>query len=84
MVTALRALFEAINECGVVPPASNHIPPGVRVVTVNQWRDYGYRMGISTSSEPRSKQQAFKRASDHLISGGHVGIWDGHVWPAKE
>jgi hypothetical protein len=82
--TALRALQEAVSECGVVPPASNHIPTGVRVVTVDQWRDYAYRMGISTSAEDRAKQQAFKRASEYLIGGGYVGVWDGHVWPAKE
>jgi AAA domain len=82
--TALRALVEAISECGVIPPASNHIPAGVKVVTVDQWRDYAYRMGISTSAEDRAKQQAFKRASEYLIGGGYVGVWDGHVWPAKE
>jgi hypothetical protein len=82
--TALRALVEAIGEVGNIPPASNHIPPGVRVVTVDQWRDYSYRMGISTSGEDRAKQQAFKRASEQLIGGRHVGFWDGHVWPAKE
>jgi hypothetical protein len=31
--TALRALKEAVLELGVVPPASNHIPPRVAVVT---------------------------------------------------
>jgi hypothetical protein len=81
--TALRALVEAVSECGDIPPASNHIPPGVRVVTVDQWRDYAYRMGISTSSENRARQQAFKRASEHLIADGHVGFWDNQVWLAK-
>src|SRR5262245_8461987 len=82
--TALRALVEAIGEVGNIPPASNHIPPGVRVVTIDQWRNYAYRLGISTSAEDRAKQQAFKRASEHLIGGGYVGCWDGLVWPAKE
>jgi AAA domain len=77
--TALRALRETVDECGAVPPASNHIPPSVRVVTVDQWRQYAYRMGVSTGEE-RAKQQAFKRASEHLIGGQHVGFWDGQVW----
>ncbi|HVQ80044.1 MAG TPA: hypothetical protein VMS82_08865, partial [Pseudolabrys sp.] len=77
--TALRALVEAISECGDIPPASNHIPAGVRVVTIDQWRQYAYLMGISTSVEDRAKQQAFKRASEHLIGGRHVGFWDGQV-----
>ena len=58
--TALRALVEAVaNRCHST--GIGHIPTGVRVVTVDQWRDYAYRMGISTSSEDRAKQQAFKR-----------------------
>jgi hypothetical protein len=80
--TALRALQEAVDKHGVIPPPSDHIPPGVRTVTVDQWRDHAYRMGISTSAEDRAKQQAFKRASEHLIGSGHVGFWDGHAWPA--
>ncbi len=81
--TALRALQEAVSECGEVPPASNHISAGVRVVTTEQWREYAYRMGISTG-EDRAKQKAFKSASEYLIGGGYVGFWDGNVWPAKE
>jgi AAA domain len=79
--TALRALKEAILELGVVPPASNHIPPRVPVVTFDQWRDYAYRRGISTSGEAPALRQAFKRASEHLIGGGHFGAWDGQAWP---
>lgn len=36
-------------------------------MTVGQWRDDAYRMGISTSDEDRAKRQAFKRASEYLI-----------------
>jgi AAA domain len=82
--TALRALGEAVTERGDIPLASNHIPPGVRVVTVDQWRQYAYLMGISTSQEDRAKQQAFKRASEYLIGGGHVACWDDQVWLTKE
>jgi AAA domain len=76
---ALRALKEAIDEVGTVPPASNHIPPKVKTVTIEQWRDYAYRRGISTG-EDRAKQQAFKRASEQLISGQHAAVWNGLVW----
>ena len=37
---ALRALQEAIAEGGEVPPASNHIPPSVKAVSIERWRDY--------------------------------------------
>jgi hypothetical protein len=81
--TALRALGRAIADCGEIPPVSNHIPPGVRTVTVDRWREYAYRMGISTSDEPRAKQKAFKAGSDTLVAAGHVAIWEPHVWLAK-
>jgi hypothetical protein len=46
---ALAALHEAIGECGGVPPASNHIPAGVKGVTVQQWRQLAINRGLSTS-----------------------------------
>jgi hypothetical protein len=76
----LRALVEALDDQGQPAPASNHIPPGVKVVDVAIWRQQAYRRGISTSDEERAKQQAFKRASEHLIGAGRVGMWDGSVW----
>jgi len=81
---ALRALVEAVAEAGTAPPASNHIPAGTKTVTVERWRTYTYRRGISTSEEPRARQQAFKRATEHLISERHVGIWDDQAWPVSE
>jgi hypothetical protein len=77
---ALRALSEALDEQGEPAPPSNHVPPGVRVVTISAWRQQAYRRGISTSEEDRAKQQAFKRASEYLIGAGRVAAWDGHVW----
>jgi hypothetical protein len=79
--TALRALTEALNEQGETPPASNHIPAGVRVVSVEQWRQYAYRRGISAAdATPRAQQAAFKRAVDHLLGSNRVGVWDDQVW----
>ena len=77
---ALRALTEALDEQGQPAPASNHIPHGIKVVTVSAWRQQAYRRGISTSEEERAKQQAFKRASEYLIGAGRVAAWDSHVW----
>jgi hypothetical protein len=79
--TALRALTEALNEQGEPAAASNHIPAGVRVVSVEQWRQYAYRRGISAAdTTPRAQQKAFKGASEYLIGAGRVGIWDKSVW----
>jgi hypothetical protein len=77
---ALRALQTAINECGTVPPASNHVPPDVKVVTIDQWRDYAYRTGISTSDKANAKRTALSRASDVLVEVRKIGIWEPHVW----
>jgi hypothetical protein len=56
------------------------IPTGVHIVTIDQWRQYAYNLGISTG-EPRAKQQAFKRATDYLIAGQQAGVWNGQAWP---
>jgi AAA domain len=77
---ALRALIEALDEHGEPAPASNHIPHGAKIVNVSTWRKQAYLRGISTSEEDRAKQQAFKRASEHLIAAKRVGIWDQWVW----
>jgi hypothetical protein len=77
---ALRALREAIDELGQVPPASNHIPANLRVVSFDQWRDYAYRLGISASEKPRARQAAFQRASQHLIADHHASAWSEQAW----
>ncbi|WP_457583154.1 AAA family ATPase [Ensifer canadensis] len=80
--TALEALKEAISEVGSVPPASNHVPDNTKTVTMQQWRDYAYRRGVSSSDEPRARQVAFQRAVDTLKSRTIVAIWEPHVWLA--
>jgi hypothetical protein len=83
--TALRALQEAIDEHGVTPPPSDHIPPGVRTVTVEQWRDHAYRMGISApDTTARAKQKAFKGAVGTLVSRHQVGVRDDLVWLTRQ
>jgi hypothetical protein len=80
--TALRALRKALDEVGEPAPASNHIPPAARVVTVDQWRIYAYQSGISDSAEPRARQAAFKRAHDSLIGTSNVSAWGDFRWPS--
>jgi AAA domain len=79
---ALRALKEAIDQCGSVPPASNNIPPNTKVVSIDQWRTYAYARGISDGEE-RAKQIAFKKAHEQAIEDQYVGEWQGQVWPAQ-
>ena len=79
---AERALIEALDECGKAAPASSHMPAGVRVVSIDRWRDYAYRRGISASDDPDAQRKAFQRASEHLIAANSVGVWDNQVWNA--
>jgi hypothetical protein len=54
---------------------------GVRVVSVEQWRQYAYRRGISaTDTTPRAQQRAFQRAVDQLVGSNRVAVWDDQVW----
>ena len=78
---ALAALHEAVGECGKIPTASNHIPAGVKTVTITQWRDYSFRRGICSSEDPRAKRLAFQRASEALVAGKSVVIWEPNAWP---
>ena len=79
---AINALQEAIDDLGAIPPVSIHIPPMRKAATMDQWREYAYRLGISGSEEPRARQQAFDRAMKALQAAGAIGIWEPHVWIA--
>jgi hypothetical protein len=78
-IIALRALREAIDDCGEVPPGSSHIPANVKVVTSDQWRRRAYAMGISDGGD-RANQTAFKKAFEHAVAYQLVGTWNGLVW----
>jgi hypothetical protein len=77
---ALCALTEAIDECGVPPPASSPVPATARVVTLEQWRGYAYKRGVSLSEGERARQIALQRATKALTEGGQIGAWGEFVW----
>jgi hypothetical protein len=78
--TALRCLREVIEECGIRPPSSEHIPQEMKVVTIQQWRECCYRRGISSSVEARARQQAFQRAFNKLVGSGDAAVCEEYVW----
>jgi hypothetical protein len=80
----LRALHVALDELGAEPPASGHIPAGVKAVTVEQWRNFAFKTGICTSDKAHSKGAAFNRGSEALLVARQIGIWEPYVWPVFE
>ncbi|MDR6954884.1 hypothetical protein J2X65_004260 [Ancylobacter sp. 3268] len=81
---ALDALRDAVAEMGKSAPASNHIPPQVRVVSTENWRKYFYSKTPTDTETPRARQLAFKRAAEALQSANVIGVWDDAVWIARE
>lgn len=75
---ALDALRKAIVEYGTVPPASNHIPPGVSCVSPDLWRRCFYNMRSSETSDANKK--AFKRATVELQNRGFSATWGDFSW----
>jgi len=77
---ARQALDRAIDEMGQVPPASNHIPPNTRTVSLETWRKYAYQMGVSGSDEDRAKQRAFMRGVETLCAEMFASRWGDQCW----
>ena len=61
--------------------SSDHLPEGERVITVEVWKEYCYKLGISSAATGDAKRMAFNRAKKALIAEDVVGIWEEHVWP---
>jgi hypothetical protein len=75
---ALDKLKELIAEAGETPPASNHVPPNVKVVPVPIWRE-NYKKA-HPADNPDTKQKAFVRAVLKLQEAHFIGIWDDKAW----
>lgn len=76
---ALRTLKKAITEMGEPAPASNHIPPSARTVTVDQWRQYHYA-GTASDASPEARKKAFQRSREILQAAEAITIHDDLVW----
>lgn len=77
---AMEALARALDEMGKPAPTSNHVPPSVRVVEIEEWRRYAYAMNISPSADQGARQKAFVRAMRDLQSKRVIGSWNELVW----
>lgn len=76
---ALKSLEKAIADESEVPPANNSIPPNTSTVSVETWREYAYRTGISDADNPEARKKAFQRVRDALKAKGRVWEHEGQV-----
>lgn len=79
---ALSTLHKAIAEAGEDAPASNHIPPGFRVVNVETWRRYHYVGTASDDQTADSRRKAFQRVRQQLQAQGAIGLHNDLCWVA--
>jgi AAA domain len=78
--TAFEALKQIIAEKGAIRELPK-IPSDRRTVTVSEWRQHFYMSVPSDgTSNNDSKQKAFKRSSEALISDRTIGHWSDYVW----
>jgi hypothetical protein len=77
---ALTALRMAIGKLGAAPPPHDMVPVGIKAVTLDQWREHAFRLGISGSEDERARKTAFNRAFDKLTEEKKIAAWDEHVW----
>jgi AAA domain len=76
---ALTALQYALNKVGAILPASNHILPNTKGVTIKQWREYAYlRSGLDKQD---SKKKDFDRGKETLFAENKARAWGEFVWP---
>ena len=80
----MEMLERAIIDAGKPAPISSEYPRGVRVVSVEQWRDTCLKGGLSPAGTKESADKAFRRAMTDLDAMHRIGIWDGLVWIAYE
>lgn len=82
---AFLAFEVAIREKGIAPPdeilsvMKGLITPVTKVLRFSDWRDEAKRIGMSVG-EDRAKNQAFKRATEHLEIKKILTIYGGYAW----
>jgi hypothetical protein len=81
---ALDALQLAIQEGGQIPPASNHIPPGVRTINLGAFFVRFVASSVVKTEKTESQKRAFHRAVTTLQADGFVGVWNDNVWLADK
>lgn len=76
---AKRYLADIILDHGA---PSLGVPPGLKGVPVEHWREECYRRGLG-GQEKAAQRKAFNRAKDKLTIAAYIAERDGIVWQAK-
>jgi hypothetical protein len=77
----LDALTETLLEHGEPAPNSLDLPPGIKVVTLDQWLDELCIRSV-LNRDDKNHWRDFSRIRDQLAARKAVGIRDGMVWQA--
>ena len=80
---AFKQLQNAIAKAGETPPDTVNFPADRLVVPLSLWRVYCRKGGLAEGDNEDTFKKAWKRVRGRLLSGGHIGIWDGKVWMAE-
>lgn len=77
---AFKMIRRAIEEAGTDPIPNNHVPQGVKVVSLDLCKEYCRQGGLVDSDKPDAFRQAFHRVKATLLNKGAIGVWNECVW----
>jgi AAA domain-containing protein len=80
---AYDSLINAVAEAGEKPPASDHIPQNITVVTEKIWTELFVRTTPGNYSDPDNARRSLVRAATKLKNMNLIGLWKGYAWPCK-
>jgi hypothetical protein len=74
---ALKALYEIIDDAGIIPPHDSYIPPATKTVTIEQWRAHAYKRGLCSSDEPGALSIVFSKTTELQSLSPMSGLCEG-------
>lgn len=79
---ALDVLRNSLADQGQPAPRTGQFP-AVSVVSLDTWRDYLRRAGVTNRDNPSSERSQWSSIQQALDSKGVIRSWDGLVWLAE-
>ena len=80
---ALGFLCDLILTEGVPLPVGPLLPPDMKGVTEERWREECRSRGLSLAEKAADKDRVFRKAAQELRGAGQIAMRDGLVWQAK-